>query len=580
MSVEWKNKLYYGNNLDVLRSGEIPSGSVDLVYLDPPFNSKRAYNVFLTDPGGEESSAQIHAFDDTWKWTPETDRAYTDMLRGAAPEGVARALEAMFGLLGKVELMAYLVMMAPRLVILREALKPTGSLYLHCDPTASHYLKLLLDAVFGPKRFRNEITWRRTGAHGKAKRWGPIHDTILFYTRSDEYTWNHPRRPYMKGHVERYFVQDDKGWRTDYYGNVLTGSGLRGGESGQPWRGFDPSAKGRHWAIPGGLIDDLDEDVSNLSQHEKLDRLYELGQIKIVPGEAWPIYERYLQPEDGQAVGDIWAYQPYTEGTLFGSGEAIDADVRWLSSADRTERTGYETQKPVGLLARIIRASSNEGDLVLDPFCGCGTTVVAAQALGRRWIGIDISYLAIDLTVKQRLQPVADQATFEVRGIPSDLEGARALLARDPFEFERWAVTQLNGQPNEKQVADQGIDGVVKFLIPGQRRPGRALVSVKGGRRIAPTVVRDLRGTLEREGAEMGILVLLEAPTRGITQEVNRSGNYTYPANGRGRSYPRVQVITVAQILEGKRPDLPPVFQAYSARLAGGLPSDQLSLGP
>ncbi len=241
--------------------------------MDPPFNSNRSYNVLFGHKHGEDARAQIVAFDDTWTWAPETEQLYLEMLSGGAPGRVADALQAMHGLVGEGELMAYLVMMAARLVELHRVLKPTGSIYLHCDPTASHYLKILMDAIFGPARFRNEIIWRRTGAHGKTRRFGPIHDTILYYTKSDSYTWNPVSRPYMLGHVEGYFVQDAEGWRTNYYGNVMTGSGRRGGESGQPWRGFDPTAKNRHWAIPGALVEDAGQDFTGFSQHEKLDRL-------------------------------------------------------------------------------------------------------------------------------------------------------------------------------------------------------------------------------------------------------------------------------------------------------------------
>jgi site-specific DNA-methyltransferase (adenine-specific) len=226
----------------------------------------------------------------------------------------------------------------------------------------------------------------------------------------------------MRGHVEEYFVKDEHGWRTNYYGNVLTGSGLRGGESGKPWRGIDPSAKGRHWAIPGALVAEVEEDLSGLGQHEKLDRLYELGYIKIEPGQAWPMYQHYIDPANGLAVPDIWAFQPYTGGTVFGSDDGIDEDVRWLATRDQ-ERLGYQTQKPEGILERIIQASSGPDAVVLDPFCGCGTTVSVAQRLGRRWIGIDITYLAVDL-IQKRLKDAFGESvaeTFELHGIPRDL---------------------------------------------------------------------------------------------------------------------------------------------------------------
>ena len=329
-----------------------------------------------------------------------------------------------------------------------------------------------MDTVFGKQNFRNEVIWRRTGTHNKVRRFAPIHDTLLFYTKSVNYFWNNVRRPYMKGHVDEYFVQEEAGWRTDYYGNVLTGSGTRNGESGQPWRGFDPTPKNRHWAIPGRLVDDCPDDLTGLTQHQKLDRLYELGYVKIREGQAWPIYEHYITPEDGQAAPDIWAFQPYTEGTIFGREQGIDADVRWLSPKDQ-ERLGYPTQKPEALLERIIQASSNEGDVVLDPFCGCGTAVAAAEKLGRRWIGIDITHLAVAL-MKNRLKTTANidaGRDYRVVGEPEDAGSARALWEQDAFQFQYWAMSLLEAQPrsDQKKGADRGIDGLLYF-IDGQKR--------------------------------------------------------------------------------------------------------------
>ena len=269
------NALYYGDNLDVLRD-HIADESVDLIYLDPPFNSQATYNVLFRSPTGEESQAQIEAFEDTWHWTTEAEKAFDDVM-GSGNTGAADMLRAMRSFLRENDMMAYLAMMAVRLIELHRILKLTGSLYLHCDPTASHYLKLLMDAVFEPISFRNEIVWRRTGAHNKAVRWGPIHDIIFFYTKGERYTWNNPRQPYMLGHVEEHFSKDDLGYKTAYYGNVLTGAGLRGGESGKPWRGIDPSAKGRHWAIPGKLWEDsgIDDTGLRLRTHKMIpiDRL-------------------------------------------------------------------------------------------------------------------------------------------------------------------------------------------------------------------------------------------------------------------------------------------------------------------
>lgn len=555
-----KNLLYYGDNLDVLRE-HIADESTDLIYLDPPFNSNRAYNVFFRSPNGIESAAQIHAFDDTWHWAPPVDQQFDWLIAGGAPPQVSNAMIAMRQLLNETDMMAYLVMMTPRLLELWRVLKSTGSLYLHCDPTASHYLKILLDSIFGAVNFRSEIIWRRTGSHNKAKRWAPIHDVILFYTKSEKYTWNNPRRPYMAGHVEEHFEKDEHGYKTAYYGNVLTGSGVRGGESGQPWGGVDPTAKGRHWAIPSSLFDDIDADVSTMTQHEKLDFLFENGFIKIVSGQYWPIYERRITPQDGPATSDLWAFQPYTKGTVFGSNDEIDADVAWLKPRD-AERLGYPTQKPLGLLSRIIKASSNPGDIVLDPFCGCGTTVDAAQRLDRSWIGIDITFLAIDLIRKRLRHAHGDdiEKTYHVTGIPIDVEGAVALFEDNRFDFERWAVSLVDGEPNAKQVGDRGVDGRIRFHAD-KKNIGQVIVSVKGGQTINPTMMRDLIGTVNREKAEMGLLITMTKPTRGILEEASKAGSYTSPLTS--QSYPKIQVLTIAELLAGEKPKMPPAILPY-----------------
>ena len=261
------NRLYFGDNLDILRE-HVADESVDLIYLDPPFNSNVNYNVFFRERSGEQSTAQITAFEDTWHWGLESEAAYREVITDG-PRKLGDLIQALRSFLGQNDMMAYLAMMAPRIAELHRVLKPTGSIYLHCDPTANHYLKLLMDAVFGPDNFLNEIIWRRTATHNKVQRFAPIHDTILFYSKSSEYLWNNSKRPYMKGHVERYFVQDSQGWRTNYYGNVLTGSGVRNGESGKPWRGFDPTSKNRHWAIPRRLLEDVGERPIGLKRNIK-----------------------------------------------------------------------------------------------------------------------------------------------------------------------------------------------------------------------------------------------------------------------------------------------------------------------
>ena len=459
--------IYCDDNLH--RLTQLRGESVDLVYLDPPFFSNRIYEVIWGD------EAEVRSFEDRWE--------------------------------GGVQV--YIEWMRDRMLELHRVLKLTGSIYLHCDPSASHYLKVMMDDIFGRQNFQNEIVWRRTGAHGKVKRFAPIHDTILYYSKSKTRTWNAPKRPYMNGHVEEYFVHDQNGWRTNYYGNVLTGSGRRGGESGKPWRGFDPTAKNRHWAIPGAVVEEIGEDLSDLSQHEKLDRLYELGYIKIEPAAAWPIYEHYVDPHrDGVAVADIWAFQPYTGGTVWGTDRGIDEDVRWLSTKDR-ERLGYPTQKPEALLGRIIGASSNRGDVVLDPFCGCGTTIAVAEQMRREWIGLDISPTAVGL-MKRRMEKLGAPAP-RIVGMPVTESQLKALR---PFEFQNWVIQAMNGTHAPRKVGDMGVDGY-SFL---EHLP----IQVKQSEKVGRNVVDNFETAVRRGGKDSGYIIAFSFG-RGAHEEVARA---------------------------------------------------------
>jgi hypothetical protein len=349
------NQLYYGDNLDIFRGGNVDPESVDLIYLDPPFKSDANYNILFTADGIKPDEAQLTAFKDTWTW--EEAQGVYDELQTTPNVTLINLINALHVGLERTPMLAYLVNMAIRLLEIHKVLKNTGSVYLHCDPTASHYLKMLMDAVFGPTNFRSEIIWRRTGSHNKMLRWAPIHDVILFYTKTDRFTWNHPRRPYMLGHVKQHFIEEKGRYKTNYYGNVLTGSGTRGGESGQPWQGFNPTAKGRHWAVPGKIWDEVGVDPVGLTQHQKLDLLYERGFIKITEGDAWPVYERTITPDDGPATPDIWAFQPYTEGTVFGTSDGIDADARWLR-ANRYLTAWVNIPLPESVVAKIKTASA------------------------------------------------------------------------------------------------------------------------------------------------------------------------------------------------------------------------------
>jgi DNA modification methylase len=536
----WRDQLFYGDNLDILRR-HLDDNFIDLVYLDPPFNSSRSYNVLFRHRSGEESQAQIEAFDDTWTWSQESEGQYQELINGGAPPRVADAIEAMRRLLGENDLLAYLVMMTARLIELHRVLKSTGSLYLHCDPTASHYLKILLDAVFGPKNFRNEIVWKRTAVKGDARlRYGRNHDTILFYSK----TTNQSFQPQTTPHSEEYsarFRFNDRDGRGPYRDGPLDSPNPRPNLT-YSYKGYPPPKNG--WRV-------------NLTEMESLDAENRLIFPK--KPEARIMRKLYLSERVGVPMGDMWT------------------DIAPINS-QAAERLGYPTQKPLTLLERIITASSKRGDIILDPFCGCGTAIDAAQKLGRRWIGIDITYLAVDL-IEKRLRGVYGESildSFTVVGIPRDVEAARALWNRSPFEFERWAVSQIDAQPNERQVHDRGFDGVIRFPADGKGSTDRILVSVKGGRRLGPHMIRDLLGAVNNQRAVGGVLITLEPPTPGMLDAVNHSGMFR--AERQGRSYPKVQIISVPDLLRGIRPKLPPVLLPYIQAQRKIAESDQLTL--
>ncbi len=547
------NLLYYGDNLPVLRQ-RIQDETADLIYLDPPFNSGQQYNAFLPGKGGKSSASQQKAFKDSWTWDPEAERAYGDMMDAGG--AVANTLRAMRTVLENKNIMAYLVMMAPRLIELKRVLKTNGSIYLHCDPTAGHYLKVLMDSVFGANNFRSEIIWRRSNAHNKtSQQYGPVHDTIFFYTKGEDFHFQPGFRPYANGYVSEWFTGDDGNgpFRT----NMLTGPGTRKGSSGDAWHGFNPTSVGRHWAIPASLKKELPPEAANgWSTQEVLDYLNEKGHIYIPrDGAGQPKYVQRIGA--GVPYQDVWGYQPYTGGTLYQSDECIDQDVKWLGH--EREDLGYPTQKPEGLLARILHTSSNRGDTVLDPFCGCGTTVSVAERLGRRWIGIDIASFAVSL-IRWRLHTTYGEEVakrYSVIGEPATVEDAEKLAEQDRFKFQWWAVGRIMGVRvmDEKRGADKGIDG--RMLFNDSDEPGapdkEVIFSAKSGK-LKPDDVRALLGVITREKADIGVLVALSEPTSKMRTDAAAMGTYKSPF---GSKHPKIQIITVAQILEGKKPDLP-----------------------
>ena len=520
------NLLYYGDNLEILRR-YIPDESVDLVYLDPPFNSDRNYNVIFKNEAGRKSDAQLLAFEDTWHWGPSAEATYayltnTSRNEGRIPDTVSTLIAALRKGIGENQMMAYLVEMSVRLVELRRVLKQTGSLYLHCDPTASHYLRVILDSIFGPERFLSEIVWKRTAAHSSALRPGPVHDVILFYAKSEHHIWNQTYAAHDPEYVRSHYTQvdpDGRRWMPDN----LTAIGTRQGSSGQLWRGYDVASKGNHWKF---TIDHLEE-------------LDAKGMIYWPKKGGWPRYKRYLDQVHGTALQDVWTDIP-----------PVNAMAR--------ERLGWSTQKPVELLERIIQGSSNPNDVVLDPFCGCGTALVAAQRLERRWIGIDITYLAIAV-MRARLKDTFGLADVPVRGQPTEVEGARQ-LAQSPegrYQFQWWALGLVDAKPLggvEKKGADRGVDGAISFTDKNGEL-NHVLVSVKSGH-VNSAMVRDLKGTIEREKAAIGLFVTLEEPTKEMKLEADTAG--LWRSDIWKKDFSRIQILTIGDLLVGKKPQLPP----------------------
>ena len=459
------NVLYYGDNLEILRK-YIPDNSIDLIYLDPPFNSKKDYNILFKENGGVESEAQIKAFTDTWHWTQAAENTYHDIVTNG-PLKVGQLIGALHDAIGQNDVMAYLVMMTTRLIELQRVLKPTGSLYLHCDTTASHYLKLALDQIFGPTNFRNEIVWHYRRWTAPAKRFQRLHDVVFFYTKASNYIFNQLLIPYTEGSVER---------KTQ------------------------------------GVL-----------------HRFKAGEEPVL------VSDKELQAE-GVPANDVF-------------------QIPFVAPSAK-ERLGYPTQKPLALLERIIKASSNKGDIVLDPFCGCGTALVAAQKLNRRWIGIDITHLAVAL-MRNRLKD-SFGIDAEVIGEPVDLAGARALARQDRYQFQWWALSLIKARPlgEKKKGADKGIDGVIQFIDDPSGKAKRAVVQVKSGH-VGVNAIRELKAVAAHDA--LGIFITLESPTGPMQTEAIDAGFYHSP--GWNKDYPKIQTLTIEELLHGKAVDMPPQTQ-------------------
>lgn len=511
------NQLYYGDNLDVMRR-YIGDESVDLVYLDPPFNSNATYNALFAEKGenGTKSASQIKAFEDTWHWDQGAAKTYQETVEmGGA---VSKALQAFHTLLGPSNMMAYLAMMAPRLVELRRVMKPTASIYLHCDPTASHYLKLLMDSVFSPENFGNEIIWQRANAKGLAStRFARNHDVILRYTKTGRWTWIPP----FGGHDDEYLRKFYR-FKEPESGRIYRLADLTNPNKNRPNLTYEFLGVTRVWRWT----------------ESRIKKAYEQGLIVQNKPGGVPCLKRYLDEQEGTPIGDIWA------------------DIKPIQ-AQAAERLGYPTQKPIALLERIIKSSCPEKGVVLDPFCGCGTAVAAAQSLNRSWIGIDITHLAITLIKSRLFDSFGAAASYKVIGEPVSLPDAQALADTDQYQFQWWALGLVGARPAEqKKGSDKGIDGRLYFHDEGEGgKTKQVVLSVKAGHNVGALFVRDLRAVVEREKAQIGVLITMQDPTKPMRAEAAEAGFYQSP--GAGTSHPRLQILTIADLLAGKKIDMP-----------------------
>ncbi len=517
------NTLYYGDNLEVMRNS-MADESVDLIYLDPPFNSARDYNVLFKQAKKDDNHAQITAFTDTWQWSK---RNYEEFFNDPRNARLFDLVTALYKILGSSEMMAYLVMMAPRLLEMHRILKSSGSLYLHCDPTASHYLKILLDVIFEPSNYINEITWKRASSHNDAiRRFGNLADIIHIFAKSKNYQFHPQYRPYSEDYLEKFYRgkdEDGRKWMSDNFASPNPRPNLT-----YSYKGYNPPEFG--WKV-------------NLQKMEQLDSEDRIifpstteGRIRI---------KRYLDEMPGLPVGNIWD------------------DIQQVQ-ANSVERMGYPTQKPLALLERIINASSKPGDVVFDPFCGCGTAVAAAEALGRLWIGIDITFIAVDLMIARMARDFGLQRKHDylIIGDPKDAYSAQQLFQQSPKQFEIWAVGLANGVPQPGKVGDKGVDGKVYFYDLESNLQW-AVCQVKGGH-LTPSIIRDFAHVIEREKAALGFFICLETPTKGMYREAEEIGFFTAPS---GRQIPRMQIRTIHELLDQSAEfDFP---QGYSLKSGG-----------
>ncbi|MDX1935841.1 MAG: DNA methyltransferase [Flavihumibacter sp.] len=517
------NHLYFGDCLDVLKQlkQEQPQPFIDLIYIDPPFNSKRNYNVLFESMDMKDANAQKQAFADTW-----SNYSYVDTLNEIAT--LDRELYTVLKTFHDIKsisdgAVAYLTTMAIRIWYMHKLLKDTGSFYLHCDPTMSHYLKLMCDMIFGERNYRNEITWQRTNTHNDAKQgrkaYGNVSDIILFYSKTDMPVFNQQYVPLSDEYVKSFYKFQDEDGRYYQLGDL----GAPGGEEkGNPHYEFLGVTK--FWRY----------------SKERMQKLYEEGRIVQTKPGTVPRLKRYLDESKGNSVQNLWN------------------DIGPLQ-ANSKEKLGYPTQKPESLLERIINTSSNEGDIVADFFCGCGTTISVAQKLNRQWLGADISHLAIRLIVKRLTETYGQGIKHNIRmhGLPRDIASAKELAQNvegGRIGFQDWVIeVLLNGVVNEKKVADGGFDGYLTFNMGKEKQ--FALIETKSGK-LTVKNMREFVDVVESQKAAVGIFVCFK---ENVTSEMTKKAKDAGHIKLGGIEFPmdKIQILTVEDLFEGKLPQLP-----------------------
>jgi len=536
-------QLFYGDNLKVMRT-DLQGTKVDLIYLDPPFNSQAAYNIIFPNKSAGRA-AQSMAFADTWHWGSPVEDALNDLTHSHGR--LAQFLTDITTWLNRDSLSAYLVMMAVRLVEMHGLLKPSGSIYLHCDTSASHYLKMIMDVIFGQTNFRSEIIWKGADAHNDAKKqYAGITDRILFYSKDFRHTYFAPQHlPFPQKTLKEWYLTlqladgsvrrmtpTEIETQTIPKGSRRFNAGDMSSPSPRPnlmfaYKGFPHPPKG--WRYSMAAMEELDSKGLLLFPKEPTGRI---------------MRKRYLDEAKGPVLPDLWTDIPQIRGH----------DV---------ERLGYPTQKPTALLERIVSVSCPPEGIVLDPFCGCGTAIAASEKLKRSWIGIDITHLSIGL-IKTRLQQdfqLTVDKDYDEIGAPTDLEGAHNLAHDKPFQFQFWIVDKIGAQSYGaigdskigKKGGDTGIDGQYFFRTPDGHKVEQAIVSVKAGKNLNPSMVRDLIGTVQREKAALGIFLCAHEPTKGMLEEAAKAGSYLWG----GKSYPKIQILSASALMAGSRPILP-----------------------